>query len=93
MSCFMKTMILRFPKKINPPLFCYPISISHNEWLPSEEFKEMENIKTRYQLDKIGLRRIIKAINHHPYEVTEAEEKDISTLVKNKWGENTIDME
>ena len=80
MSRFMRTMILRFPKKINPPLFCYPISISHNEWLPSEEFKENENIETNYQVDKNSLYRIVKAINHHPYKVTEAEEKDISTL-------------
>ena len=42
MSRFMKTIILQFPKKIEPPLFCYPISIIHNEWLPSEEFHEIK---------------------------------------------------
>ena len=88
MSCFMRTMILRFPKKINPPLFCYPISIEDNEWLPSEEFKELKNLKSRYQVDKNSLQRIVKAINHHPYKVPESEEKDISTLAK-----NTLDME
>ena len=47
MSRFMKTIILRFPKKIEPPLFCYPISIIHNEWLPSEEFHEIKKIKKK----------------------------------------------
>ena len=40
---YMKTLILRFSKKTEPPLFTYPISIIHNYWLPSEEFNEVKN--------------------------------------------------
>ena len=76
MYCFMKTMILRAPKKINPPLFGYPIAISHHEWLPSEEFKEMKNKDIQYQVDEKGIARIIKAMNYHPYEVVETERED-----------------
>ena len=39
----MKTMVLRFSQKGYSPLFRYPISIIHNDWLPSEEFREMKN--------------------------------------------------
>ena len=80
MSCFMKTMILQCSKKIYPPLFRYPISIIHNNWLPSEEFHEMKN-----NMQKV-----------FPHEIAESEEKDISALdnISNKkWGDNTIDME
>ena len=31
-------------------------------------------LESTHQVDKIGLQRIIKAINHHPYQVAEAEE-------------------
>ena len=64
MSHFMKTTILRFPKKIYPPLFCYPISVIHNDWLPSEEFREMKN-----NIQKI-----------FPHEIAESEEKDLSIV-------------
>ena len=64
MSCFMKTMILRFSKKTEPPLFSYPISIIHNNWLPSEEFHEMKN----------HTQKIL------PHEIAESEEKDLSIV-------------
>lgn len=31
-------------------------------------------LETTHQLDKIGIKRIVKAINHHPYQIAEAEE-------------------
>ena len=64
MSHFIKTMVLRFSKKIDSPLFCYPISIIHNDWLPSEEFREMKN-------------HVQKLL---PHEIAESEEKDSSII-------------
>jgi len=31
-------------------------------------------LQTTHQVNKLGLQRIIRAINHHPYQVAEAEE-------------------
>ena len=49
-----------FLKRFTPPLFCYPISVIHNDWSPSEEFREMKN-----NIQKI-----------FPHEIAESEEKD-----------------
>jgi len=39
----MKTMVLRMPKKINPPIYSYPISIENSNWSPSNEFYEVND--------------------------------------------------
>ena len=43
MSRFLKTMVLRFSKKNNPPLYFYPISIENSGWSPSDEFRDVDD--------------------------------------------------
>ena len=36
-------MVLRMPKKATPPIYSYPISIENSNWLPSDEFYEVDD--------------------------------------------------